>query len=208
MSKDHNPDPFHAGEIAVQTRVGVADRAAVMGSRMIRPELIDQHRDFYAELPFLALGTTDAEGNPWASLVFGEPGFLDSPDPRTLNVSGLPVAGDPLEGNLKEGSDIGVLGMQLETRRRNRMTGKIANATADGFSIRVLQSFGNCPKYIQTRTVQSIAPKVTDVQSTGGFDASARAMIASADTLFIATMSLEHWVLTFRRTGEGVVLTG
>ena len=187
MPEDRNPDPFHAGEIAVQTRAGVAERAAIMGSRMIRPVLIDQHREFYGELPFLALGTTDAVGNPWASLVFGEPGFLTSPDERSLHVAARPVEGDPLASNLKEGADIGVLGMQLESRRRNRMNGTLADITQDGFSIDVLQSFGNCPKYIQTRSVRSVTPNVSSVQSTTTFDAAARDLIAKADTLFIAT---------------------
>jgi len=145
--------PFHAGELAVQEKVGVRERSDVMGRRMIRPNLIDQHREFYGELPFLVLGSVDAEDRPWASIVTGQPGFLTTPDEWTLDIAAVPVEGDPLAGNLSVGADIGVVGMQLETRRRNRMSGRIKELRADGFALDVLQSFGNCPQYIQTRTV-------------------------------------------------------
>ena len=55
------------------------------------------------------------------------PGFLTTPDDRTLDVAAVPLAGDPLSDTLKDGHDVGVLGIQLETRRRNRMTGRFRN---------------------------------------------------------------------------------
>lgn len=178
--------PFHAGELAVQERLGVRERIGVAGPRLIRPVLLDQHRDFYRQLPFLALGSVDDRGRPWASVVTGRPGFLSTPDERTLTIAAQPVVGDPLADNLRAGADIGVLGMQLETRRRNRMTGRIAGLGPDGFSLSVLQSFGNCPKYIQTRSVEhtgALAPETTIAMGFGD----AASIIAQADTFFIAT---------------------
>ena len=47
---------------------------------MIRDYMPDQHREFYSQLPFIFLGYADGEGNPWASALFGESGFIESPD--------------------------------------------------------------------------------------------------------------------------------
>jgi len=81
-----DPSPFHAGERAVQARFGLAERAERRGRRVIRDHLPDQHRAFYPLLPFLLIGMVDSAGRPWASLVPGKRGFLDSPDSRTLRV--------------------------------------------------------------------------------------------------------------------------
>jgi hypothetical protein len=52
--------------------------------------------------------------------------------------------------NLAVGSKVGALGLQLHTRRRNRVNGTVVAATPEGgLLLQVDQSFGNCPKYIQ-----------------------------------------------------------
>lgn len=187
MSDIQFDNPFHAGEIAVQERVGSRERVALSGRRLIRPTLIDQHREFYAQLPFLVLGSNDAQGRPWASIVAGQPGFLSTPDYMTLDVAAQPVPGDPLAENLELNGDIGVVGVQLETRRRNRLSGRISALREDGFSIRVLQSYGNCPQYIQKRAVGLANVSTATVIKTDQFDAGAERVLAQADTLFIAT---------------------
>jgi predicted pyridoxine 5'-phosphate oxidase superfamily flavin-nucleotide-binding protein len=57
--------------------------------------------------------------------------------------------------------------------------------------VQVRQSFGNCPKYIQLReVVDAAAAKPTrdgTVQELGGLDARAHALIAAADTFFVAS---------------------
>ena len=182
---------FHAGERAVQTRVGVESRMAELGPRVIRDFMPDQHRAFFAQLPLLLVGSVDAQGQPWASVLTGAPGFLSTPDARTLLVRSTPTAGDPLVQTLASGSAIGLLGIEPHTRRRNRVNGVLQNVTAQGFEVAVQQSFGNCPKYIQAReaTLQAVAPGPVDVVDAPGLDAAARRIVAAADTLFIATDS-------------------
>jgi predicted pyridoxine 5'-phosphate oxidase superfamily flavin-nucleotide-binding protein len=51
---------------------------------VIRDYLPDQHREFFAQLPFVLLGTTDKAGRPWASLLVGLPVLSAQP---TLVVS-------------------------------------------------------------------------------------------------------------------------
>jgi len=185
------PPAFHEGERAVQTRVGVAQRMAQLGPQVIRDFMPDQHRAFFGQLPFVIAGTVDAQGQPWASVLAGRPGFMRSPHPRQLDVGARPLPGDPLEATLVDGAAIGLLGLEPHTRRRNRMNGVVREVGGAGFSVHLSQSFGNCPKYIQAREPvylersASAAPPV--VQVSAHLDDAARRMIAQADTLFIAT---------------------
>ena len=76
--------PWHAGERRLQARAGVADRMAQIGPKVVRDYMPDQHREFFAQLPFLVMGTVDEQGDPWAGVLEGLPGFAVSPDARTL----------------------------------------------------------------------------------------------------------------------------
>ncbi len=186
------PSPFHIGERQVQERLGVRDRLEAIGQQMIRDHLLDQHRDFYAGLPFVLLGSVDGAGRPWASLVPGRPGFVETPDAYTLDIAARPLFGDPLGEALSVGAEIGFLGIEPATRRRNRLTGRIVGVGEVGFSIAVKQSFGNCPQYIQTRDIELLdaidAPQAErPVGKSSAFDDRTRALIAAADTFFIAT---------------------
>ncbi len=185
-----NAPTFHAGERAVQQRVGVAGRMAELGPRVIRDFMPDQHRDFFAQLPFVIVATTDDAGQPWASVLTAPPGFIQSPDAHTLVIQAQPLPGDPLQDTLVDGAFMGLLGLEPHTRRRNRMNGIVRGASAAGFSVQLQQSFGNCPKYIQAREPVYLTDKLTtpSVVHTGPqLDAAARRMIEAADTLSIAT---------------------
>ena len=74
--------PWHAGEVALQRSVGVAEAMASRG-RVVRNHLVDQHRAFYPLLPFILAGTVDKAGDAWATILAGQPGFLPSPDRAT-----------------------------------------------------------------------------------------------------------------------------
>ena len=188
----HTVSPFHPGEISIQTRLGVRERMEAIGRQVIRDFMPEQHRQFFPQLPFVVVGSLSAQGQPWASLLVGQPGFLHSPDPIHLRINAQPSFGDPLNQNLFDGAAIGLLGIELHTRRRNRMNGKVEQLDADGWSVRVLESFGNCPKYIQQRDIVltedlacMTAPK--PISRSDRLDERAQAIVAMADTLFIAT---------------------
>jgi ferredoxin-NADP reductase/predicted pyridoxine 5'-phosphate oxidase superfamily flavin-nucleotide-binding protein len=180
--------PWHAGEQQLQAHVGVAERMEAFGRKVIRSWMPDQHREFYRQLPFMLLGAVDAQGRPWASVLEGEPGFADSPDPEHLHFTSHPAADDPAQ--LRNGEPIGLLGIELHTRRRNRLNGHVANLTADGFELSVDQAFGNCPQYIQLRQFQRVPlsdPQTRPAQHLNSLDEAACALIASADTFFVAS---------------------
>lgn len=191
MDQFEQTSPFHSGEQAVQIRAGVRDRAEANGRRGIRSYIPEQHREFFEQLPFIVLGALDETGQPWASLLLGDPGFVRVPDERSLRIRALPDSDDPLADALRIGSDIGLLGIELATRRRNRLNGPVLHVDRDGIHIGVAQSFGNCPKYIQARGLEPQQRPATlpAMQSAPALDDVAIALIRSADTFFIATHS-------------------
>jgi predicted pyridoxine 5'-phosphate oxidase superfamily flavin-nucleotide-binding protein len=184
---------FHAGERAVHARFGIGERMQEVGSHVIRDFMPDQHRELFRQLPMLLVGSLDERARPWASLLVGRPGFVDSPDPRSLHVAARPLPGDPLAVALRVGAPLGLLGIELATRRRNRMNGRVVAAAAAGFTVQVQQSFGNCPKYIQARAPRWIADPETFVPTnpvrheTSVLSGDARSLIRRADTFFIAS---------------------
>ncbi|WP_338547005.1 pyridoxamine 5'-phosphate oxidase family protein [Pseudomonas benzopyrenica] len=181
---------WHAGETLIQERLGVRERMAALGPRVIRSFMPDQHRQFFAQLPFVILGSVDAEGAAWATILAGQPGFLASPTPTTLDIAAHLSAEDPATPGLGDGAAVGLLGIELHTRRRNRMNGTLS-VTAQGLRVTVDQSFGNCPRYIQLRDLSVVhapgPPPVASVENLTCLDADARALIAGADTFFVAS---------------------
>jgi hypothetical protein len=181
--------PFHAGEQSVQTRLGVREEIEPWARRVVRPHLPDSHRAFYAQLPFLVAAARDRLGRPWATLLAGEPGFASSPDEGTLRIAALPSRDDALGEALAAGDDLGLLGIELHTRRRNRVNGRVADRSSAGLSLAVTQSFGNCPQYITERSWRRAQPEATSKPARRGTELSARQRrwIGLADTFFIAT---------------------
>jgi predicted pyridoxine 5'-phosphate oxidase superfamily flavin-nucleotide-binding protein len=185
MDSDRIDHPFHAGELKAQRLAGAAPAAAP-----IRGAMPEQHRAFFPLLRFVCLAVPDAEGWPLATLVTGVPGFASSPAPDRLQVAAMPAPDDPVRAHLKAGTPAGLLGIDLGTRRRNRLNGIVAQAASDGFAVDVLQSFGNCPRYIQVR---QLLPVVRRPGPAVNFDAAlparARELLASSSTLFVASAS-------------------
>lgn len=183
-------DGFHEGERAIQMLVGVRERMAEIGSRVIRSYMPEQHRQFFTQLPFLVAGTVDGAGQPWASVLAGPAGFITSPDPKQLDVQALPLTHDPLAQTLVPGALIGLLGLEPHTRRRNRMNGVVAHLHAQGFSVQVSQSFGNCPQYIQAREPEYVGGSYDAVPAlhlADQLDDAAMQLIRQADTFYIAS---------------------
>jgi len=185
---------FHAGEQTIQSLAGVRDRMELRGRAVIRDYMPEQHRAFFATLPFMVVGLADQNGHPWATTLSGPPGFINSADGNLLTIKAWLDPGDPLYSCLRDGAPVGGLGIELSTRRRNRINGRIENCVVgEGFSIKVQQSFGNCPKYIQARNEQprhcsKRAPEFRTASHLGDNEVS---FIADADTFFIASRSAQ-----------------
>lgn len=182
---------WHAGEKAIQESLGVAERMESVGKRVIRDYMPDQHREFYAQVPFIVLGSVDPQGDAWATLLEGAPGFISSPSPTGLRIQARRNPQDPASRGMGAGDAIGLLGIELHTRRRNRVNGFLGPSDGGALHFTVDQSFGNCPQYIQLRDhafVRDPAEDIPgDVLASPGIDPAARAMIEAADTFFVAS---------------------
>jgi predicted pyridoxine 5'-phosphate oxidase superfamily flavin-nucleotide-binding protein len=186
--------PFHAGEQTIQSLAGVRDRIELKGRAAIRDTMPEQHRAFFAALPFMVVGLADQNGHPWATTLSGPPGFMNSAEQNLLTIKAWLDPADPLHSCIRDGAPVGGLGIELSTRRRNRVNGRIENCViGQGFSIRVQQSFGNCPKYIQARNERPrVGSKAVSVSRTAShLGENEVAFIAEADTFFIASRSAQ-----------------
>lgn len=182
-------DVFHAGEARLQSAAGSRERLAELGERVIRQEMPEQHRRFFAGLPFVVVATTDGTGQPHAGVLAGPPGFVSAPDGQRLRIAALPAADGPLAPLRTPGARIGLLGIEAHSRRRNRVNGRIAGCDGEGLEVEVEQSFGNCPKYIRPRRA-SFAPRAEPagmVVERNDLSERERAWIRAADTFFIAS---------------------
>ncbi len=144
--------------------------------------------------PFLIVGSVDDRGQPWASILLGRPGFIGSPHDKQLDIVATPFAGDPLNRTLEVGARLGLLGIEFHTRRRNRVNGVVTELFDGGFSFQVGQSFGNCLKYIQARTLQwafeqenESTRRPAEIVEKGYLDGVALWIVERADTFFIAS---------------------
>ncbi|KJV26277.1 pyridoxamine 5'-phosphate oxidase family protein [Luteibacter yeojuensis] len=198
--------PFHDGERAVQARAGetaTADRHLAM----VGDEVIGGARPFIASQGMVALGNTDAAGRPWASLMFGAPGFAHTADGQFITVD-MPAsrrdATDPLWAGIRPGADLGMLFIELGTRRRYRVNGTVVRDDGAGIEVMVREAYPNCPKYIQRRVLRTLCHGGADAQSAAGtaFAGSVDGIIRAADTLFIATRHAEAGADVSHRGGE------
>ena len=103
-------------------------------------------------------------------------------------MTAAPREGDPL-WHLPAGQPVGLIAIEFATRRRLRVNGTLLKAGPDGLEIEVDQAYGNCPKYIQQRTV---VPAAT-VSAPGSvrrdrLSAEDGTLIARADTFFLGTV--------------------
>jgi hypothetical protein len=181
--------PFHAGEQRIQQALGVREEMEGWGRQVVRGALPDEHAEFYGQLPFLVAAARDERGRPWATLLAGAPGFVRSPDPRTLEIAKELGAADALAGGLAVGDDLGLLGIELHTRRRNRVNGRVRRASTGELVVDVDQAFGNCPQYIHARPWRPAepAPQPGEPVRAARLSPAQRRWIERADTFFIAS---------------------
>ena len=179
---------FHRGELQAQQLAGVTGNSGA-----IRDFMPAQHRLFFELLPFIMVATLDADGAPRAAVLHGETGFIHTPDEHTIAIAAASA--------LQAGRPAGLLGLDFATRRRNRANG-VVRSNADGrLVVDVHESFGNCPQHITMRDVVAAPPQPPQTHGFAGLDAQARALVARADTFFVASTGGEHGVDISHRGG-------
>jgi len=191
------PHQYHEGERAVQERSG-EQRIAARNGAMIGNSIIPGARPFLAAQTMIAVAVENGDGEVWASLWFGTRGFASAADEgSTLVVDRsrtLPLDVDPVGAALREGSALGVLAIELETRRRLRVNGTVRTLSAAALTLEVEESFPNCPKYIAKRHLRSRGAAAEDAphsrpayEEGSALDALRLATIARTDTMFVGS---------------------
>jgi len=180
--------PFHAGERAVQTRAAVPPEWREKATHFILPEISDRHRGFLGSVGLLFTALLDPAGRPWATPIVGGPGIALAQSPSDLVLARAPDLVGPLELDTAPDAPIGLLGIDLLTRQRVRINGRIRAHEPDGLAVAVDQAFGNCPQYIQSRAFDEQpsgrAPRAVRADP----DSKAiRRIMDGADTFFIAS---------------------
>ncbi|OBJ10396.1 pyridoxamine 5'-phosphate oxidase [Mycobacterium sp. 1482292.6] len=178
---------FHEGELATQRRAGVEAEAGRLESMLDSSDLSDGAARFLASQRFAALTGRDHDGVLWVSPLAAPQGFLRG-QAGVLHVSSAPRDGDPLY-EIRAGQQVGLIAIDFPTRRRLRINGDLVGADHASMTLRIDQSYGNCPKYIHRRAID-VAGLATPSKHTrratllGPAD---QAMIARSDTFFLGT---------------------
>lgn len=200
--------PLHEGERKAQQLAGEAQKGE-SNSAMIGNKIMSGALAFLRAQKMAIVSSRDAQGRRWASLLFGPAGFLaPSSDRKSLTIGIDPAEqdeNDPLWQNLKTDAYIGVLIIELATRRRLRVNGTVVQ-TKNALSLSVEESFGNCPQYITRREV-AIRPKTppsgTATEQRGvKLGETQTAFLAAADVLFLATGHPERGADASHRGGN------
>jgi uncharacterized protein len=202
---------FHAGELEVQRRAGVAREAARLEGMLGAPHLDGGAARFLAQREFAALSARDAGGRLWTSPLLGPAGFLEARG-ATLRVHATVPSSDPLAG-LPIGQQVGLIAVEFAIRRRLRLNGILTSLDAHGLEIDADQAYGNCPSYIQRRLFayeesaggaereESGEARGGSVSPTSELTPEARSLIRSADTFFLGTVHPERGADTSHKGG-------
>lgn len=175
---------YHAGEIAVQARLGVREEAdslaKAMGSAIITPSM----QNFLASQRLAIASTIDADHRVWASLLTGEPGFLQTVAEQILKID---IDSDDLGENLHFNDELGLLAINLATRKRLRVNGK-AKVQDKKIYLHTQQVYFNCPQYIQKREIKTNTSQgKSNIELGEILSPQQQQFIQQADTFFIAS---------------------
>ncbi len=196
---------YHEGEIAVQARVGVRQEASRIGN-ILTPLISAQAKDFLQQQSMVVVSTVDAENRVWVSLLTGESGFMQAVDSSTIEIAASPRSGDPLNENLQPEHFIGMIAIDMLSRKRLRINGSIVASSERCLRIRTEQVYVNCPKYIQQRILTTHEREEQEqyptIYRTGQLTERQQAWIRNADTFFIGSVHAENGADASHRGGN------
>jgi predicted pyridoxine 5'-phosphate oxidase superfamily flavin-nucleotide-binding protein len=183
--------PFHEGELAMQRATG--QRAVgEANSRIIADCIVPAAVGFIARQSLAVVSSIDAGGRPWSTALVGPAGSFAALDLGRValdRAAGRPD--DPLWSNLREDSRAAVLFLEVGSRKRYRVNGRVADPDGDPVVVEVGEAFGNCPRYITRRhlVVDSADGDGSAGEAIAGvrLGDSERRIIAAADMMFVAS---------------------
>ncbi|MEA5506287.1 pyridoxamine 5'-phosphate oxidase family protein [Halotia wernerae UHCC 0503] len=193
---------FHSGEIAVQAQARVRNEAQRLGN-VISSTIKSSAQEFLRTQQLAVASTVDTNGRVWASLLTGQPGFVQVLNTQTVQISFTSIPSDRLHQNLHKNNDIGLLIIDLVNRRRLRLNGK-AEVQQENIKVQIQQTFFNCPKYIQVRHIKkAVADSLEKLEAftRDTLSETNQLWITQADTFFIASFHPESGADASHRGG-------
>lgn len=189
----------HPGELAVRRRAGIdADEWGTGSVGKVIPAVAAE----FLRTQRMVVIAGRSEEHLWSTALTGPPGFVSVEGEDALTIHSEPPPQDPLHDAFGPSSEIGMLAIEPESRRRMRINGH-AQAVGAGLRVRTDQVYANCPKYIQTRRVVcEHAPAALRFSQSDRLSDAQRSWIAQADTFFIATGAEGHGLDLSHRGGN------
>lgn len=186
-------DPFHSGERAIQEKTGERD-VALMNGQSIADRIPAAAKLFVAQQHYCVLGWSSPDDGPWAAFLGGPQGFARTDEERKtlylrLNDSMGTLSRMPPFAGMQEGDHLGVLFIELATRRRLRVNGRCTRLADEALAVTIDQANPLCPKYIQRRRLEEREPEPATMGIREGetLGDDLIAWIAGADTFFVAS---------------------
>ncbi|KAK5740513.1 hypothetical protein LTR17_004550 [Elasticomyces elasticus] len=209
----YTPDmPWNEGETAMQRLMKVPefDNPTV-------PALSPQLANHLQIAPLIAIGTLDKQGRPWTTLWGGEKGFARPLgggivgfrtavtgrfDPVVGELVGQDATGEVVKEE-GEGRIVSGLTIDLETRKRVKMCGRMvagALSTREDeitgrnesvaeiqLVLKIEQSLGNCPKYLNRKRITPTFARPELVSDSSNLSERALQLLAKADLFFVSS---------------------
>lgn len=184
---------FHSGELEVQLRFGeqsIAERNAIL----ISDTIITGAKLFLSKQFMVVVSSVDKAGEVWTSILYGQPGFVHAEDNTIVNIDmdiNARDMTDPFWTNIQENLNVGMLFIELGSRHRYRINGKIETNDDEGLTIFVQEAYPNCPKYIQKRQLMNMGDCSNNSEQSQGNQITndISPLIRNADTIFVGSVN-------------------
>ncbi len=183
--------PFHHGELQIQERVGEDDIASRVGT-IVKDFMPARALEFIAKQTMVIASSLDEGRNIWTSILVGRPGFVSAIDDRNIRIhlpSVVSSTSDVIWNNIEKEPKIGLLFIDLTTRKRLRVNGTLSKDHRD-LHISVEQTYPNCPKYIQRRDIEvkpSHSESVNSIIRVSRLTTELKEWIRNSDTFFVGS---------------------
>ncbi|NHN32660.1 pyridoxamine 5'-phosphate oxidase family protein [Paenibacillus agricola] len=181
---------YHEGELTVQKLTG-EEAIAAQNAKMVSSQFSNGIIHFLKSQQFAVLSSSDREGNVWVTFLTGEPGFAEVLDEQCIVIRAGLVEGDPLALEPLEREQIGLLIIDTNRRIRLRINGT-ASMQNEQLIVTAHQIYGNCPKYIQRRSLRTEKDAFRVLKSehrSKELRLQQQEWISNADTFYIGSVS-------------------
>jgi predicted pyridoxine 5'-phosphate oxidase superfamily flavin-nucleotide-binding protein len=152
--------------------------------------------NFIEKQPMVIVSSADENNQVWPSAIIGDYGFVTVPSPSSLSFDFKKIHStrdDIFFSNITKISTVGTLFIELDTRRRFRINGTVL-VEKDRMDLSVVESYPNCPKYIQQRVIsrpQSFQPVFAQPSYGSILTGDLSQWISNADTLFVGSQGAD-----------------